>query len=118
MLLRKTLILKNIPVKSNSENFWNETKNVLTAEIVKVLPNTTSEPAANFIERAHRVTLTTKREGPLYLVAKIESWDTSEELKSVFMKANQSGTSKVLVFQMYLKVLTIGRNQTLQCKGL
>ena len=108
--LCKTLILKNIPYNSNSENSWNETKNVLAAEITKVLLNTTSEVAVNFIEGAHHITSTTKREGPPYLVAKIKSWDTSEELKSVFIKANQSGTSRVFVSQMYLKALTIRRN--------
>ena len=51
--LRKRLTLKNIPYNSNNENSWNETKNVLTAEIAKVLPNTTSEIAVNV---AHRIT--------------------------------------------------------------
>ena len=74
--LRKTLIFKNLPYNSNNKNSWNETKNVLVAEIVKVLPNTTSEVAVNFIERAHRITSTTKGEGPPYLVAKIKTWDT------------------------------------------
>ena len=71
--LRKTLIFKNIPYNSNSENSWNETKNVLAAEIAKVIPNTTSEVAVNFIEKYHLITSTTKREGPPYLVAKIKS---------------------------------------------
>ena len=31
--LRKTLIFKNIPYNSNNQNSWNETKNVLAAEI-------------------------------------------------------------------------------------
>ena len=74
--LLKTLIFKNVPYNSNNENSWNETKNVLVAEIAKVLPNTTSEVAVNFIERAHRITSTTKGEGPPYLVAKIKTWDT------------------------------------------
>ena len=51
--LRKSLTLKNIPYNSNNENSWNETKNVLTAEIAKVLPNTTSEVAVSV---AHRIT--------------------------------------------------------------
>ena len=59
--LRKILVFKNIPYNRNSENSWNETKNVLAAEIAKVLPNTTSEVAVNFIERANRITSTTKR---------------------------------------------------------
>ena len=41
--LRKTLIFKNIPYNSNSENSWNGTKNILTTVIAKVLLNTTSE---------------------------------------------------------------------------
>ena len=31
--LLKTLIFKNIPYNSNNQNSWNETKNVLAAEI-------------------------------------------------------------------------------------
>ena len=42
---------------------------------------------------------------------KIKSWDTSEELKSAFIKANQSGTLRVFLSQIYLKVLTIRRNE-------
>ena len=112
--LRKTLVFKNIPYNRNSENSWNETKNVLAAEIAKVLPNTTSEVAVNFIERAHRITSTTKRQGPPYLVAKIKSWDTSEKLKLAFVNANQSGTSRVFVSQMHSKALTIRRNDALK----
>ena len=47
-------------------------------------------------------------------MVKIKSWDTSQELKSVFIKANQSGTSRVLVSQMYSKALTIRRNEALK----
>ena len=47
-------------------------------------------------------------------MAKIKSWDTSEELKSAFNKANQSGTSMVFVSEMYLKALTIRRNEALK----
>ena len=112
--LRKTLVFKNIPYNRNSENSWNETKIVLAAEIAKVLPNTTSEVAVNFIERAHRITSTTKRQGPPYLVAKIKSWDTSEKLKLAFVNANQSGTSRVFVSQMHSKALTIRRNDALK----
>ena len=115
--LRKTLIFKNIPYNGNSENSWNETKSALAGEIAKVLPNTTSEVAVNFIERAHRITSTTKREGPPYLVAKIKSWDTSEELKSTFVKGNQSSTSSVFVSQMYSKELTIRRNERLKLRS-
>ena len=109
--LCKILIFKNIPYNSNSENPWNETKNALAAEIAKVLLNTTSDITVNFIERAHCITSTTKRQGPPYLVPKIKSWDTSEELKSPFIKANQSGTLRVFLSQIYLKVLTIRRNE-------
>ena len=112
--LCKTLIFKNIPYNSNNENSWNETKNVLGAEKAKALPNTKSEVTVNFIERAHRITPTTEREGPPYLLEKIKSWDTSEELKSVFIKTNQSGTSRVLISQMYWKALTIRRNEALK----
>ena len=114
--LRKTLIFKNIPYNGNSENSWNETKNVMAAETGKVLPNTTSEAVVNFIEIAHRITSATKREGPSYLVAKIKSWNTSEELKSAFIKANQSRKSRVFVSQMYSKALTIRRNQALKLR--
>ena len=112
--LRKTLVFKNIPYNRNSENSWNETKNVLAAEIAKVLPNTTSEVAVNFIKRAHRIASTTKRQGPPYLVSKIKSWDTSEKLKLAFVNANQSGTSRVFVSQMHSKALTIRRNDALK----
>ena len=112
--LRKTSVFKNIPYNRNSENSWNETKNVMAAEIAKVLPNTTSEVAVNFIERANRITSTTKRQGPPYLVAKIKSWDTSEKLKLAFVNANQSGTSRVFVSQMHSKALTIRRNDALK----
>ena len=47
-------------------------------------------------------------------MAKIKSWDTSEELKSAFIKANQSGTSRVFVSQMFSKALTIKRNEVLK----
>ena len=47
-------------------------------------------------------------------MVKIKSWDTSQELKSVFIKANQSGTSRVFVSQMYSKALTIRRNEALK----
>ena len=67
--LHKTLVFKNIPYNNNNENFWNETKNVLAAEIAEVLPNTTKEIAVIFIERAHCIASATKREGPPYLVA-------------------------------------------------
>ena len=96
-----------------TENSWNETKNDLATEIAKVSPNT-SEVTVNFIERAHHTTSTTKREGPPYLEVKLKSWDTSEELKSAFIKANQSGISRVFVSQMYLKALTIIRNEALK----
>ena len=44
---------------------------VLATEIAaNILPNTTSEIAAYFIERAYCITSTTKREEPPYLVAK------------------------------------------------
>ena len=115
--LHKTLIFKNIPYNSNSEKSWNETKNVLAAEIATVLPNTTSEATVNFIARPNRITSTTKREGPPYLVAKVKPWDTSEELKSHFIKANQRGTSRVFVFQMYLKALSIRRNEPLKLQS-
>ena len=36
-------IFKNTPCNSNNENSWNETKNVLVAEIAKLLPNNPSE---------------------------------------------------------------------------
>ena len=48
--LCKTLIFKNIPYNSNNENSWNETKNVLVAEIAKVLPNTPSEVVPNLLK--------------------------------------------------------------------
>ena len=47
-------------------------------------------------------------------MAKVKSWDTSEELNSAFIKANQSGTTKVFVSQMYSKRLTIRRNEALK----
>ena len=50
-------------------------------------------------------------------MAKIKSWDTSEELKSAFIKANQSGTSRVFVSQMYSKALTFGRNYALKLRS-
>ena len=86
----------------------------MAAETEKVLPNTTSEAVLNFIEIANRITSATKREGPSYLVAKIKSWNTSEEFKSAFIKANQSSTSRVFVSKMYSKALTIRRNQLLK----
>ena len=94
-------------------------KDVLAAEIAEVLPNITSEVAVNFIETAHQKPIESpelqKEREPLcpYLVAKIKSWDT-EELKSASIKANQSDTSRVFVFQIYSKALTIRRNEVLK----
>ena len=101
-------------MQRNSENSSNETKNVKAAKTEKVLPNTTSEAVVNFIEIANRITSATKREGPSYLLAKIKSWNTSEKFKPAFIKANQSGTSRVFVSQMNSKALTIRRNQALK----
>ena len=103
-----TLIFKNITFNSNNE------KNVLAAVIAKVLPNTTSEVTVNFTERAHHINSNKKREGPLHLQAKTKSWDTYEELKSVFINTNQSGTSRVFVSQMYPKEQVIRRNEVLK----
>ena len=50
-------------------------------------------------------------------MAKIKSWDTSEELKSVFIKANQSDISRMFVSQIYSKALTIRRNEALKLRS-
>ena len=47
-------------------------------------------------------------------MAKIKSWDASEELKSAFIKTSQSGTSRLFVSQMCSTALTIRRNEALK----
>ena len=50
-------------------------------------------------------------------MAKTESWDTSGKLKSVFIEANQSSTSRVFVSQIYSKELIIRRNEALKLRS-
>ena len=86
----------------------------MTREIAKALANIIIEAALNLFERAHHINLITKREEALFLVTKIRFWDTSEELKPAFIKANKSGTPRVVVCQIYLNALPIRRNEALK----
>lgn len=63
---------------------------------------------------AHHITSTARREGPPHLVAKIKTFDISEEIRSAFINANQSGTSRVFSSQMYSTAITIIRNEPLK----
>ena len=86
----------------------------MTREIAKALTNILIEAALNLFERAHHINLITKREESLFVVTKIRFWDTSEELKPAFIKANKSGTPRVVVCQTYLNALPIRRNEALK----
>ena len=55
-----------------------------------------------------------KKRTPSNLVAKTKSWDKSEELKLAFIAVNQIGTSRMFVFEMYTKTLTISKNEALK----
>lgn len=69
----------------------------MPAIIAKVSPNTVCDVATNFIQGVHHISSTAKRKGPVHAVAKIKSWDTSEEIKSALSKTNQSDTSTAFV---------------------
>ena len=118
--MRKTLIFKNVTKsKTSPEKNWNDTKNLLVNEIMKVLPSESRTEIYKNIERAHRSSSEANfnRDSPSPIIAKFNDWNVSENIKAAFIKANQTKQSSIFVDQMYSKALTARRNEALKLRA-
>ena len=104
--LRKTLIFKNIPFQQQChKESWDENKEILVKEIIKILPKFQVTDFIKKIERAHRSKKSELSEIPA-IIAKFTNWDLTEKFKSGFIKSKSS----IYVSQMHSPALTKQRN--------
>ena len=100
--LRKTLTFKNIPFQQQRhKKLWDENKEILSKEIIKVLPEFQVSDIINKIERADRSKESEFSEIPA-IIAKFTDWDLMETIKSGFIKCKSS----IYVSQMYSPAFT------------
>ena len=103
--LRTTLIFRNIS-KTQNEKSWEDTKETLANQILKVIPNFSENGVYYNIERAHRQPLNqnskSKYKTPVN-IAKFANWSFSEKVKSGFIEASRNGNTQTMVSQMYSK---------------
>ena len=112
--MRKTLVFKNIRQPQQRES-WDQTKQILTNEILNVMPELDKDFVTSKIERAHRV----KRNNYgsiLPVIAKFSDWTFSEQVKFSFIKAaakDKKDETLIIVSQMYSAALTTHRNNAM-----
>ena len=114
--LRITHIFRNIS-KTQNEKSWEDTKETLANQILKVIPDFWENEVYYNIERAQRQPLNqnskSKYKTPV-IIAKFANWSLSEKVKSGFIEASRKGDTQTMVSQMYSKKLNERRDKALE----
>lgn len=115
--MRTTLIFKNIP-KSRSEKNWQDTTDVLIAEIKKVIPEDTFEKINDNISRAHRgkdhQEKQNTNQNPEAIFANFVNWRYAEKVKQSIINAARKKETSIIVSTKVSKKLQIRINEALK----
>ena len=85
--LRKTLIFQNIPFQQQRhKESWDESKEILSKKIIKLLPEFQVSDIINNIEGTHRSKESEFSEIPA-IIAKFTDWHLTEKINSRFIKS-------------------------------
>ena len=114
--LRTTLIFRNIS-KTQNEKSWEDTKETLANQILKVIPDFSENEVYYNIERAHKQPLNqnskSKYKTPV-IIPKVANWSFPEKVKSGFIEALRNRDTQAMVSQMYSKKLSERKNKALE----
>ena len=118
--MRSTFVFKNISEEPNET--WEYTYHILSNfTTAKLDLSYTKEFIDSIISRAHHRVEKEERNndhqhqwGNKPIFVQFVNWHIAEEIKSKVIQLNAQKRKKVVVNQMYLKVLTIRRNNALQ----
>ena len=88
--LRTTFIFPHMS-KTQNKKSWEDTKETLTNQILRVIPDFTEDEVYYYIKKTHTQPLnqnsTSKYKTPV-IIAKFANWSFSEKVKSAFIEAS------------------------------
>ena len=118
--LRTSLVFRDIP-KTNTENTWDDTANVLAESINRHCKVLSKKDIISKIERVHRGKANNYNKPPI-IIAKFLSWKDSELIKNAIITQNKTHrddkSSHLNVSPMYSKATTERNNAALKRRKL